>query len=280
MMLDQPLHNIPLAFLDFETTGLHPHRGDRVCEVALQRVVGDTVELSFASLVDPERPLSAQSFSVNGIGAAELAGAPKFAELASRLRAALAGAAIVAHNAPFDLEFLQAELALAGHPPLLIPTIDTLPIARRLLPKRSSHSLGALASALGAQPPSHRAMDDVLALRAVFADLTAQLAGQGVTTLGDLLRYARGFNPGDPEPLPPPAIADALRDGQLLRVVYRSRTLPEPTARLIRPIEIVKQREALFLRAYCYLRQDLRVFLIDKLIEIELAADQPQRLVS
>jgi DNA polymerase-3 subunit epsilon len=279
-MLDRPLQQIPLVFLDFETTGLHPHRGDRVCEVALQRVVGDTVELSFATLVDPERPLSAQSFSVNGIGAAELAGAPKFAEIAGQLSAALAGAVIVAHNAPFDLEFLQAELALAGHPQLLIPTIDTLTIARRLLPKRSSHSLGALALALGAQPPSHRAMDDVLALRAVFADLTAQLAEQGVTTLGDLLRYARGFNPGDPEPLPPPAIADALRDGQLLRVVYRSRTLPEPTARLIRPIEIVKQREALFLRAYCYLRQDLRVFLIDKLIEIELAAEQPQRLVS
>jgi DNA polymerase-3 subunit epsilon len=270
-MLDLPLQNVPLVFLDFETTGLYPHRGDRVCELALQRVVGATVALSFSSLINPERALSAQSFSVNRIGAEELAGAPKFAEVAAVVRSALAGAVVVAHNAPFDLEFLHTEFALAGLPQLIIPAIDTLTIARRLFPKRSSHSLSALSHALGAPPPSHRAMDDVLALRMVFADLAARLASQGITTLGNVLRYGRGFNLGEPEPISPPPIADALRDGRLLRVVYRSRSLPEPTARVIRPIEIIKQREALFLRAYCYLRQDLRVFLIDKLSEIELA---------
>ena len=57
-MLHNPLQNVPLTFLDFETTGLHPHRGDRVCEVALQRVVGASVELSLAALVNPGRALS------------------------------------------------------------------------------------------------------------------------------------------------------------------------------------------------------------------------------
>jgi len=270
-MLHYPLQNVPLVFLDFETTGLYPHCGDRVCEVALQRIVGGAVAQTFSSLINPERPLSARSFSVNRIEAAELAVAPTFAEVASAVCSALAGAVVVAHNAPFDLEFLHTELALAGLPQLTIPAIDTLTIARRLLPKRSSHSLSALSQALGATPPSHRAMDDVQALRVVFADLAARLAAQGITTLGDLLRYGRGFNLGEPEPASPAPIADALRDGRLLRVVYRSRSLPEPTARVIRPIEIIKQREALFLRAYCYLRQDLRVFLIDKLSEIEIA---------
>jgi DNA polymerase-3 subunit epsilon len=270
-MLQYPLQDVPLVFLDFETTGLYPHRGDRICEVALQRVVGETIALGFSSLINPERPLSAQSFSVNRIDAAELASAPTFAEVAGPVRSALAGAAVVAHNAPFDLEFLHTELALAGLPQLIVPAIDTLTIARRLFPKRSSHSLSALSHALGAPPPSHRAMDDVQALRVVFADLVARLASQGITTLGDVLHYARGFNLGEPEPVSPAPIADALRDGRLLRVVYRSRSLPEPTARVIRPIEIIKQREVLFLRAYCYLRQDLRVFLIDKLSEIEMA---------
>ncbi len=270
-MLQYPLQDVPLVFLDFETTGLYPHGGDRICEIALQRVVGETVALSFSTLVDPERPLSIQSFNVNRISAEELACAPKFAEVAGVVRSALAGAVIVAHNAPFDLEFLHAELALAGLPQLIIPAIDTLMIARRLFPKRSSHSLSALSHALGAPTPSHRAMDDVLALRVVFADLAAQLANQGIATLGDILHYGRGFNLGEPEPALPPPIPDALRNGQLLRVVYRSRTLPDPTARVIRPIEIIKQRETLFLRAYCYLRQDLRVFLIDKLSQIEIA---------
>lgn len=270
-MLDLSLNAIPLVFLDFETTGLTPYSGDRVCEIALQRVVGPAVELSLAALVDPERPLGDQSFSINKISAEELAGAPKFADLAQQIVAALRSAVFVAHNAPFDLEFLDAELRLAGITPPIFPVIDTLPLARRLMPMLPSHSLSALAQRVGAPPPSHRAMDDVVALRAVFADLVSQLAGQGITTLGELLHYARGFGPSEPEPLPPPAVDWALRTGRRLRVVYSSRTLPQPTERLIRPIEIVKQKQTLFLRAYCYLRQDLRLFMLDKLISIELA---------
>jgi DNA polymerase-3 subunit epsilon len=113
-------------------------------------------------------------------------------------------------------------------------------------------------------------MDDVLALRAVFDDMVARLAEQNITTLGDVLRYARGFDAGEPEPDPPALIADALRDGRRLRIVYSSKTLPEPTERIIRPIEIVSQRGALFLRAYCHMREDLRAFLIEKITQVEL----------
>jgi DNA polymerase-3 subunit epsilon len=269
-MLELPLSSIPVAFLDFETTGLSPRRGDRVCEVALQRVGGRIVEASFTTLVDPQRPLSPRSFAVNRITPEMLAGAPSFSEVAGSIRAALAGSAIVAHNAPFDLEFLHAELALAGQPPLVVPTIDTLAIARRLFPRRPSHSLAALATALGSPPPSHRAMDDVLALRVVFDDLAAQLAALGITTLGDVLRFARGLRPGDPEPAAPDAIAAALREGRLLRIVYASRSMPEPTERLIRPIEIANENGVLFLRAYCYLREDLRAFVIEKITQIDV----------
>src|SRR6187200_1992771 len=118
-MLELPLSSIPLAFLDFETTGLSPRRGDRVCEVALQRVVGDIVETNYTTLVNPQRPLSARSFTINQISAEQLAAAPTFSSIAGALRAALADTVIVAHNAPFDLEFLHAELALAGQPPLI-----------------------------------------------------------------------------------------------------------------------------------------------------------------
>jgi len=272
-MLDLPLDRIPLAFLDFETTGLSPHRGDRVCEVALQRVVGGIVETSFTTLVDPQRPLSAQSFAINQISAEQLANAPTFSAIAGSLRAALADSVIVAHNAPFDLEFLHTELALAGQLPLLAPAIDTLVIARRLFPKRTSHSLAALTTALGRPPPSHRAMDDVLALRVVFDHMATYLATLGITKLGDLLRYTRGLRPGDPEPIAPTTIIEALRDGKLLKIVYTSRSLPAPTERLIRPIEITSENGLLFLRAYCYLREDLRSFVIAKMSVIEISED-------
>ena len=278
-MLELPLSAISLAFLDFETTGLSPRRGDRVCEVALQRVVGGVVAASYTTLVNPQRRLSERSFAVNQISAEQLADAPIFSAIAGSLRAALADTVIVAHNAPFDLEFLHAELALAGQPPLLAPAIDTLAIARRLFPKRQSHSLAALATALGSPPPSHRAMDDVLALRMVFDDMATHLATLGITKLGDLLRYTRGLRPGDPEPIAPSAIAEALRDGKLLKIVYTSRSLPVPTERLIRPIEITSENGVLFLRAYCYLREGLRAFVIAKMSVIEISGEEETGII-
>src|SRR5215217_258129 len=273
IMLDLALDTIPLTFLDFETTGLSPHQGDRVCEVALQRVVGSAVETSYTTLVNPQRPLSARSFAVNQISAEQLAQAPTFSTIAGSLRAALADTVIVAHNAPFDLEFLHIELALAGQPPLRVLSIDTLAIARRLFPKRASHSLAALATALGSPPPSHRAMDDVLALRVVFDDMIRHLAALGITKLGDLLRYTRGLRPGDPEPVAPTEIAEALHSGKLLKIVYLSRNMPTPIERLIRPIEITSENGVVFLRAYCYLREDLRAFVIAKMSVIEIAEE-------
>jgi len=224
--------------------------------------------------VNPQRPLSARSFAVNQISAEQLAQAPTFSTIAGSLRAALADTVIVAHNAPFDLEFLHAELALAGQPPLRVPSIDTLAIARRLFPKRQSHSLAALATALGSPPPSHRAMDDVLALRVVFDHMSMLLAALGITKLGELLRYTRGLRPDDPEPIAPPAIVEALRDGKLLKIAYTSRNTPAPIERLIRPIEITSENGVLFLRAYCYLREDLRAFVLAKISRLEIAGDE------
>jgi DNA polymerase-3 subunit epsilon len=269
-MLDLPLRTVPLVFLDLETTGLHPHQGDRICEVALQRVVGDRVEATLDQLVNPGRPLSDAAFDINGIGPEQLADAPDFAAIANSLLERFAGAALVAHNASFDVEFIRAELALidGSLPPIL--AIDTLALARRLIPHRRSYSLAALTMALGGVPPVHRAMADVLALRLVFDDLAQRLEALGITTLGDTLRFARGFSPGEPEPLSPPQIAAALNDGRLLRIVYTSVKSPLPIERVIRPLDLIRERGVLYLRAYCFLRDDLRAFVIDKIQSIEI----------
>ncbi len=269
-MLYLPLRTVPLVFLDLETTGLHPHQGDRICEVALQRVAGGRIETTLDSLIDPGRPLSAGAFYVNGIGPEQLVGAPTFATIVEPLLERFASAALVAHNAPFDVEFLRAELARMNRSLPAIPAIDTLALARRLIPHRRSHSLAALAAALGGTPPAHRAMADALALRLVFDDLVQRLEALGITTLGDTLRFASGFTPADPDPIAPPLIATALHEGRLLRIVYVSVKSPLPVERVIRPLAVVRERGALYLRAYCFLRDDLRAFLIEKIQHIEI----------
>lgn len=265
------LRDIPLVFLDLETTGLDVYGDDRICELAFQRVVGGATEATIDQLIDPLRPLSAQSFRINGIAPEDLAGAPRFDEVADLMQAAFDGALLVAHNAPFDIGFLSAELARHDRPPLRNPVLDTLSLARRILPRRRSYSLASLATDLGVQPPTHRALADVLALRAVFEDLAARLEALGITSVDETLRFARGFAPGDPDPAPPPLIADALRDGLLLRIVYNSRSSPAPTERVVRPWELMSEHGALYLRAYCHLRNDLRTFALARILHIECA---------
>lgn len=265
----QPLLMLPTVFFDVETTGLFPSQGHRVCEVALLRVRGNDIQDSFSALVDPQRAIGEQAFAVNGISSELLQGAPTFAAVADRVMTLLDGAVVVAHNAPFDIAFLSSELALLNRPAPTNPVLDTLILARRLL-RRSSYSLRSLATDLGLHAPSHRAMSDVLALQGLFNYLLRPMTALGITTLEDALRYQRGLLPGQPDPVPPPMIQRALREGRQLRIVYRSRSNPAPTERLIRPLEITQEGNGIYLRAFCFLRDDWRSFALDKIEMMEL----------
>jgi DNA polymerase-3 subunit epsilon len=263
------LHDIPLVFFDLETTGLDLSDGHRVCEVALLRVRGGLVEDYLGALVRPGRRLDPQAAAVNGFNDDELAVAPPFHAVAGRVVALASGAVMIAHNLPFDMAFLNAELAHIGRPALRSSALDTLALARRLL-RRSSYSLAALASDLQLPPPAHRALSDVLALRGLFAYLQVAMAKLEVITLGDAMRLERGMLPGMPEPDAPPLIARALAEGRALAIRYRSRSSPEAITRTIRPLYLTRESGGIYLRAYCELRQNVRAFALDKIEAAEL----------
>jgi DNA polymerase-3 subunit epsilon len=100
------------AVVDVETTGLHPVR-DRIVEIAVIRLGANAEPIDeWSTLVDPgSRSLGGR---IHGLQATDLANAPTFGELRDDLLARLAGNVIVAHNAPFDVSFLQAETVRAG----------------------------------------------------------------------------------------------------------------------------------------------------------------------
>jgi len=266
--LNRPLDQLALVFFGIESTGLHASE-DRICEIALRRVRGDSLEASYRTLVNPCHPMDSQAFQVHQISPEMLTDAPLFAEVAPNVLPLLQGAVLVAHNAPFDVAFLNNELQRLAQPPLANPVIDTLVLSRRLL-RRASHSLASLAADIGLARPSHRAMDDVMALEGLYRYLLGQLAEREINTLDDVLRFQRGLLPGQVEQAPPPVIEQALRQGRRISIIYRSVSTPEPTLRLIRPIEITHERSGLFLRAFCYLRNDLRSFALEKIESMEL----------
>lgn len=265
----QPLDAVPLAFFDLETTGLDRAAGHRICEIAVLRVEAGAEVGRLDSLVNPGRLLDPAAAAVNGLSDADLATAPPFADLLARVVALLDGAVLVAHNLPFDLAFLNDELARAGLPPFDGPCLDTLVLARRLLRLRS-YSLGALADAFALPTPAHRAMSDVLALQGLFAHLATLMAERDMRTLEDALRLERGLLPGVPDPAVPPLVAQAISEGRLLRIIYQSRGRPEPLTRVIEPHYLTQEHSGIFLRAFCHLRHDIRAFALAKIASMEL----------
>ncbi len=103
--------------LDTETTGISHRLGDRVIEIgAVELVDGQVTGRQFHTCLQPGRAIHWAARRVHGISDAMLVGKPRFADRAGDLLDFLAGAEMVAHNASFDVGFLDNELRLAGHP--------------------------------------------------------------------------------------------------------------------------------------------------------------------
>lgn len=124
--------------LDTETTGLHARLGDRVLEIGCVELLGRSVsERHFHRYLNPERKIDEGAAKVHGLSEEFLADKPKFAEIAKQFVDYVGGAELIIHNAAFDVEFLDRELAMAGLQKLsdYCPSIiDTLAMARELHP--------------------------------------------------------------------------------------------------------------------------------------------------
>jgi len=161
--------------LDTETTGLDPLTGDRVIEVAAVELFNllPTGEV-FHSLIDPERDIPAEASRIHGFTNGDVAGKPKFADLADRLLAFLGDADIIAHNAPFDFGFLDAELFRCNRPALdRRRMIDSLAMAKARYPGMPNN-LDALCRRLGVDNSmrgSHNAILDCQLLAQVYLEM-------------------------------------------------------------------------------------------------------------
>jgi DNA polymerase-3 subunit epsilon len=273
-MLQTNLSDLPLVFLDVETTGLDPRYGDRVVEIALARFRGDALEAHFDSLVNPQRFISPGASQVNGITDADVEDAPLFAELAVPVLDFLADTVIVAHNAPFDMGFVASELRRARQSVPENFALDTLTLARRYFSFRSN-SLGNIAAHLGIDTAgAHRALADVLTTRKVFEFFVRDWAKRaGVKTLADWLNAQGGTIPwpGDGRadlPLPP-ALEEALRANRKVFLRYVDGYGSE-SERWITPLDVFAQCDYIYVRAFCHLREAERQFRLDRVIELRL----------
>ncbi len=132
--------------LDTETTGLDPRKGHRIIEIAAIELDGRKVsKRHFHHYLDPEREVDEEAARVHGFTWDMLRGRAKFADIATKFLEFVDGAELMAHNAPFDMSFINNELRLLNLPPLDNPVVDTLKIAREMHPGKKN-GLDALCS--------------------------------------------------------------------------------------------------------------------------------------
>jgi DNA polymerase III subunit epsilon len=161
--------------LDTETTGLDPYQGHRLVEVGCVELVNRIPSgQTFHRYLNPERDVPTEAFAVHGLSADFLRDKPMFAEVAEDLLGFIADAPIVAHNAIFDLGFLNAELERAGKSLLARERlIDTLLLARRKHPG-ASNRLDDLCVRYGidnSRRTKHGALLDAEILAEVYVEL-------------------------------------------------------------------------------------------------------------
>ena len=164
--------------LDTETTGLNARLGDRVIEIGCIELLSRNVtDRNFHSYVNPQREIDEGASKIHGLTREFLADKPKFGEIAKEFVDYVQGAELIIHNADFDVEFLDQELALAGFGKLSDysqKVIDTLAMARELHPGKRN-SLDALCERYAvnnAHRTLHGALLDARLLAEVYLALT------------------------------------------------------------------------------------------------------------
>ena len=174
--------------LDTETTGLDPEQGHRIIEIGGVELVNRRLtDRRLHYYLQPDRDIDDGALEVHGITADFLQGKPRFAEVHSDILAFVADAEVIIHNAPFDVGFLDHELARLGDPSLRLESccriLDSLDLARRLHPGQRN-SLDALCRRYEIDNSArqlHGALLDAEILAEVYLAMTG---GQAVLELG------------------------------------------------------------------------------------------------
>lgn len=162
--------------LDTETTGFDPAQGDRIIEIGVLEMIGRKLTGNKLHVyLNPQRPVG-DSVNVHGLTDEFLADKPLFASIAQQVSDFLQGAELIAHNASFDMNFLEAELKRCGLPPLAgrVSVTDTLAMAKRKYPGQKN-SLDALVRRCDIKPRDrhyHGALLDAEILADVYLVMT------------------------------------------------------------------------------------------------------------
>ncbi|MGE5466558.1 MAG: exonuclease domain-containing protein [Ignavibacteria bacterium] len=190
--LDRPLAELAYTVFDTETTGLHPSDGDEIIQIGAVRVVNQRLlrQEIFDQLIDPRRPLRPEGIPIHGITEDMVRGQPTIDTVLPAFHEFCSETVLVAHNAAFDMRFLELKEAATGVR-FAQPVLDTLLMSVVIHPNQESHRLESIAERLGINVIGrHTALGDAFVTGEIFIKMVPLLNAMGITTLREALAAA------------------------------------------------------------------------------------------
>jgi len=186
------LKNLTATVFDTETTGLYPSDGDRLISIGAVRLVnGKLQDQTFHELIDPDRKVPKASTAIHGITNEMVQGKPKVDKVLRNFHLFCDGSLLIAHNAAFDMRFLELEQKQAGVE-FSQPILDTLLLSTILHPHLEGHSLDVLMPRYGLETGKrHDALGDALMTASLFLKMIPFLEQAGIITLQDALNATK-----------------------------------------------------------------------------------------
>jgi DNA polymerase-3 subunit epsilon len=187
------LKTLSFTVFDTETTGLNPSQNDEIIQIGATRIVNGRMlrQDAFEQLIDPGRGVSAASQSIHGITSDMLKGQPSISQVLPSFHAYASDTVLVAHNAAFDMKFLQLKERSTGIR-FDQPVLDTLLLSAVIHPHQASYRLEAIAARMSiAVLGRHTALGDAMVTAEVFLRMIPLLAEMGIHTLGQAREAAQ-----------------------------------------------------------------------------------------
>ena len=190
---NRKLSELTYTVFDLETTGLNPNEGDEIIAVGAMRMVNGRLlqDERFEQLVDPQRSVPWTSVKIHGIHPEMLKGKPKIQDVLPMFHEFAKDTILVAHNAAFDMRFLQLKEENTGVQ-FVNPVLDTLLLSAVVHPSHEDHALEAIAKRLGVQILArHTAIGDAMATGEMYLKFLPLLAQQQIFTLKEAMAASR-----------------------------------------------------------------------------------------
>jgi DNA polymerase-3 subunit epsilon len=192
-LADRKLAELAFTVFDTETTGLNPSQGDEIIQIGATRIVAAKLRRQecFEQLVDPQRDIPAAGIPIHGITPDRWPASRCIAQVLPAFHAFAQDTVLVAHNAAFDMRFLQLKEQSTGVR-FEQPVLDTLLLSAVIHPQQESHRLEAIAERLDVTILGrHTALGDAMVTAEVFLKMIPLLADKGIHTLGQAREAAQ-----------------------------------------------------------------------------------------